>query len=98
MFLMMQYAFDQLGYRRYEWKCDALNQSSKSAAKRLGFSYEGTFRQATIYKGRNRDSAWFSVLDSEWPALKAAFIEWLHVKNFDAQGVQIKSLHAFLDK
>ena len=98
MFLMMQHAFDQLGYRRYEWKCDALNQSSKSAAKRLGFSYEGTFRQATIYKGRNRDSAWFSVLDSEWPALKAAFIEWLQVKNFDAQGVQIKSLHAFLDK
>lgn len=82
MFLMMQRAFE-LGYRRYEWKCDALNARSCAAARRLGFSYEGTFRQATVYKGRNRDTAWFSVIDTEWPDLRQAFEAWLAPANFD---------------
>jgi len=88
MFLMMARAFDELGYRRYEWKCDALNAPSKAAAKRLGFTYEGTFRQATHYKGRNRDTAWFSITDKEWPALKAEFTRWLDPSNFDDSGRQ----------
>ncbi len=88
MYLMMRYVFDTLGYRRYEWKCDALNAPSRAAAKRLGFSYEGTFRQATTYKGRNRDTAWFSVLDGEWPALMTRFERWLEPANFDADGRQ----------
>lgn len=88
MYLMMAHAFDRLGYRRYEWKCDALNAPSRKAAQRLGFTYEGTFRQATHYKGRNRDTAWFSILDSEWPARKAAFQAWLDPANFDASGQQ----------
>ncbi|MBU2960908.1 GNAT family N-acetyltransferase [Citreicella sp. C3M06] len=92
MFLMMANAFDTLGYRRYEWKCDALNTPSRRAAQRLGFSYEGTFRQAVIVKGRNRDTAWFSVIDSEWPALKARFEHWLDPANFDADGYQITAL------
>lgn len=87
MFLMMQRAF-QLGYRRYEWKCDALNAKSRAAAQRLGFSYEGIFRQATIYKGRNRDTAWFSIIDCEWPALETCFRRWLNPANFDEQGAQ----------
>ena len=87
MFLMMQRAFD-LGYRRYEWKCDALNQPSRAAAMRLGFSFEGVFRQAAIYKGRNRDTAWYSALDSEWPALERAFLTWLDPGNFDEAGRQ----------
>jgi len=92
MYLMMRRAFE-LGYRRYEWKCDALNEKSCAAARRLGFSYEGTFRQATVVKGRNRDTAWFSVIDSEWPALKAAFESWLEPGNFDEQGRQKKRLN-----
>ena len=92
MFLMMARAFDDLGYRRYEWKCDALNAPSMRAAKRLGFTYEGTFRQATHYKGRNRDTAWFSILDAEWPALKARFERWLAAENFDAEGRQKRAL------
>ena len=91
---MMARVFDELGYRRYEWKCDALNAPSRRAAERLGFSYEGTFRQATIYKHRNRDTAWFSVLDSEWPARRAAFEAWLAPENFDAAGRQKTSLAA----
>ena len=83
MYLMMRRAFDELGYRRYEWKCDALNEASRRAAARLGFVYEGTFRQATIYKGRNRDTAWYSILDSEWPRLRTAFEAWLQPANFD---------------
>jgi RimJ/RimL family protein N-acetyltransferase len=83
MWLMMRRVFDELGYRRYEWKCDALNAPSRSAAERLGFTFEGIFRQATIYKGRNRDTAWYSVIDSEWPALDAAFRRWLDPANFD---------------
>ena len=93
MYLMMKQAF-ALGYRRYEWKCDALNAGSRAAAQRLGFSYEGVFRQATVYKGRNRDTAWYSVVDSEWPSLEAAFTRWLSPENFDEQGVQRISLSA----
>lgn len=92
MFLMMSRAFDDLGYRRYEWKCDALNAPSRRAAQRLGFTYEGTFRQATIVKGRNRDTAWFSILDSEWPALRSRFERWLDPSNFDENGRQRQSL------
>ena len=92
MYLMMARVFEELGYRRYEWKCDSLNAPSRSAAKRLGFRFEGIFRQATVYKGRNRDTAWFSILDSEWPALKAAFRTWLDPSNFDGSGRQRVSL------
>lgn len=91
-YLLMCHAFDALGYRRYEWKCDALNAPSMKAAKRLGFSYEGTFRQALVYKGRNRDTAWFSILDGEWPTLKARFERWLDPENFDTTGAQKRSL------
>ena len=95
MYLMMQRVFDELGYRRYEWKCDSLNAASRKAAGRLGFSYDGTFKQLTIYKGRNRDTAWFSVLDRDWPVLKRAFQSWLAPENFDEQGVQRRSLASF---
>jgi RimJ/RimL family protein N-acetyltransferase len=91
MYLMMKRAFD-LGYRRYEWKCDALNAPSRAAAQRLGFSYEGLFRQAIVYKGRSRDTAWYSVIDGEWPALRSAFERWLDPSNFDAAGRQRVSL------
>ena len=83
MFLMMRRAFDELGYRRYEWKCDSLNEPSRRAAARLGFQFEGIFRQAVVYKGRNRDTAWFSILDGEWPALRGAYEQWLAPANFD---------------
>ena len=92
MFLLMSRVFDELGFRRYEWKCDVLNEKSCSAAERLGFKSEGVFRQATIYKGRNRDTAWFSVIDSEWLQLKAAFRSWLEPSNFDGQGNQLSGL------
>ena len=85
MYLMMRHAFE-LGYRRYEWKCDALNARSRRAAERLGFVFEGVFRQATVYKGRSRDTAWYSVIDSEWPLLREAFERWLDRDNFDAVG------------
>jgi RimJ/RimL family protein N-acetyltransferase len=94
MFLMMARVFDELGYRRYEWKCDALNARSRRAALRLGFRFEGIFRQATIYKGRNRDTAWYAVTDREWPALREAFQRWLDPANFDAAGRQKESLAA----
>jgi len=87
MFLMMQRAFE-LGYRRYEWKCDALNAASRAAAQRLGLSSEGIFRQATVYKGRNRDTAWYAAIDSEWPQLRDAFLTWLNPDNFNADGRQ----------
>ena len=87
MYLMMQRVFE-LGYRRYEWKCDALNARSRAAAQRYGFSFEGIFRQATVYKGRNRDTAWYAIIDREWPALQAAFLQWLDPSNFDADGRQ----------
>jgi RimJ/RimL family protein N-acetyltransferase len=93
MYLMMKRAFD-LGYRRYEWKCDALNSPSRNAAARLGFSYDGLFRQATVYKGRNRDTAWFSVLDQDWVRVDQAFQSWLDPANFDAGGKQLTALKA----
>lgn len=92
MFLLMQHVFDELGYRRYEWKCDSLNEPSRRAALRLGFTFEGVFRQALVYKGRNRHTAWFSLLDSEWPAVKQGFNRWLDAANFDATGQQRHSL------
>ena len=92
MYLLMRRVFDELGYRRYERKCDALNAPSRAAAQRLGFRYEGLFRQATVYKGRNRDTCWFSIPDSEWPALKAAFERWLDPENFDNAGQQRQKL------
>lgn len=93
MYLMMRRAFE-LGYRRYEWKCHALNASSRAAAQRLGFSYEGVFRQAHVDKGRNRDTAWYAAIDREWPALDRAFQRWLDPANFDQQGRQRTSLSA----
>jgi RimJ/RimL family protein N-acetyltransferase len=92
MYLMARHVFDDLGYRRYEWKCNALNAPSRRAALRLGFTFEGIFRQHMIIKGRNRDTAWFSMLDSEWPKRKAAFERWLDPSNFDAEGRQKVSL------
>ena len=91
MYLMMQRAFD-LGYRRYEWKCHSLNAPSRRAAQRFGFSFEGIFRQAVVVKGRNRDTAWYSVIDQEWPALRTAFEQWLDPDNFDEHGKQKTSL------
>ena len=88
MFLLMKRVFDEIAYRRYEWKCDSLNAPSRKAAERLGFTYEGTFRQATVYKGRNRDTAWFAIIDKEWPLLKTCFEKWLDPANFDADGQQ----------
>jgi len=93
-YLLARYAFETLGYRRYEWKCNALNAASRRAALRYGFSYEGMFRQHLIAKGRNRDNAWFSMLDSEWPARKASFERWLAPENFTADGQQRESLSA----
>lgn len=93
MFLMMDWAFGA-GYRRYECKCDALNRPSRRAAQRLGFSYEGIFRQATVYRQRSRDTAWFSIIDTEWPSLRTAYQTWLALANFDAEGRQKVSLAA----
>ncbi|MEJ1161819.1 GNAT family N-acetyltransferase [Prosthecomicrobium sp. N25] len=92
IFLLMAYVFDELGYRRFEWKCDNGNEPSKRAARRFGFTPEGVFRQHMIVKGRNRDTAWFSILDREWPALKPAFESWLSPENFDPEGRQRRSL------
>lgn len=94
MYLMARHVFEDLGYRRYEWKCNALNAPSRRAALRLGFTFEGIFRQHMIIKGRNRDTAWFSMLDSEWPARKQAFERWLDPSNFDIDGRQRISLSA----
>jgi RimJ/RimL family protein N-acetyltransferase len=91
-YLFARYVFDTLGYRRYEWKCNNLNAPSKRAAERFGFTFEGVFRQHMIVKGRNRDTAWFSMLDTEWPARRAAFERWLAPDNFDAAGRQRISL------
>jgi RimJ/RimL family protein N-acetyltransferase len=92
--LMIGHVMDDLGYRRCEWKCDALNAPSRAAAERLGFRYEGTFRQLQVYKGRSRDTAWFSIVDGEWPALKAAYVAWLDGANFDRDGHQRQRLSA----
>jgi len=91
-YLLAAYAFDTLHYRRYEWKCDALNTPSRRAAERFGFTFEGIFRQHMIVKGRNRDTAWYSMIDTEWPARKPAFERWLSPDNFDAQGKQKQRL------
>jgi len=96
MFLMFTRVFDELGYRRLEWKCNDLNEPSKQAARRLGFTYEGTFRQHMIVKGRNRDTAWFAMLDHEWPLIRTAFERWLSPENFDAEGRQHRSLGALM--
>ena len=92
MYLMARHVFEDLGYRRYEWKCNALNAPSMRAARRFGFTFEGVFRQHMIVKGRNRDTAWFSMLDREWPARKAAYEAWLAPDSFDKSGTQLRSL------
>ena len=92
MYLMMKHAFEVLGNRRYEWKCNNLNTASKNAAKRLGFKFEGVFRQMSIFKGRNRDSAWFSVIDKEWKKLKKGYLRFLKPSNFDKNYKQLKKL------
>ena len=94
-FLFMQYIFDALGYRRYEWKCHNDNAPSKRAAERFGFKFEGVFRQHMVAKGENRDTAWFSIIDSDWPALKKAYKAWLAPENFAGDGQQIKRLEEF---
>jgi Acetyltransferases, including N-acetylases of ribosomal proteins len=93
-YLLMRYAIEQLGYRRYEWKCDSCNLPSRKAALRLGFQFEGLFRQAIVYKGRSRDTCWFSIIDGEWPPLKQAFERWLAAENFNAEGTQRMKLEA----
>ncbi|NWK47246.1 GNAT family N-acetyltransferase [Ralstonia pickettii] len=93
-FLLMKHVFEDLGYRRYEWKCDSLNAPSRQAAQRLGFQFEGIFRQAVVYKGRSRDTAWFSIIDADWPRVRAAFEQWLSPDNFDEDGRQRTSLAA----
>jgi RimJ/RimL family protein N-acetyltransferase len=95
MYLMMRRVFDELGYRRYEWKCDSLNSPSRRAASRLGFTYEGDFRQARVYKNRNRDTSWFAIIDADWPARRKAFESWLAPDNFDADGRQRLPLSNF---
>lgn len=92
IYLFMCRAFDELGYRRFEWKCDSLNAPSRAAALRFGFTFEGIFRQAIVYKGRNRDTAWYAITDRDWPALKAAYERWLDPANFDAGGRQRQKL------
>ena len=94
-YLLARYVFEEMEYRRYEWKCDALNQPSRRAAERLGFTYEGRFRQAVVYKGRNRDTDWLSMIDKDWPAVKSRLEKWLSPDNFDEKGQQIKALSDF---
>ncbi|KAF1848149.1 acyl-CoA N-acyltransferase [Cucurbitaria berberidis CBS 394.84] len=97
MYLLARYVFETLGFRRYEWKCNSLNQPSRRAAARLGFSYEGTFKQHMIARGRNRDTAWFAMLDGEWPLVKKAMERWLNEENFDMDGGQKRKLEEFRD-
>ena len=96
MFLMMRRVFNELGYRRYEWKCDALNAPSCRAAERLGFTFDGLFEQAVVYKGRNRDTAWYSVLDRNWPPIEQAYVNWLNADNFDEHGRQKQKLQELI--
>ncbi len=98
IFLMMERAFDELGYRRLEWKCDSLNEPSRRAALRFGFTFEGIFRQAIIYKGRSRDTAWYAVIDRDWPRIRGAFLRWLDPANFDASGRQRERLSDLLHR
>ena len=97
-YLLARYVFEDLGYRRYEWKCDALNQASRKAAERLGFTYEGCFRQAVVYKGRTRDTDWLSIIDQEWPEIKQRLEAWLDPSNFDANGQQKQALREIAQK
>jgi RimJ/RimL family protein N-acetyltransferase len=97
VYLLLRRAFDELGYRRVEWKCDSLNAPSRAAALRFGFRYEGTFEQNVVYKGRNRDTAWFAITDARWPAVQRAMEAWLDPENFDGGGQQRQSLSAFMD-
>jgi len=94
IYLLARHVFDDLGYRRLEWKCVSLNAPSRRAAERFGFTFEGEFQQFAVYKGRNRDTAWFAMLDHEWPEIKAAFDAWLAPQNFDASGIQKAALQA----
>jgi RimJ/RimL family protein N-acetyltransferase len=96
MYLLMRLVFDDLGYRRYEWKCDSLNGPSRIAAQRYGFTFEGIFRRAIVYKGRSRDTAWYSIIVEEWPRIRTAFEAWLDPKNFDEHGRQKRALMAML--
>jgi RimJ/RimL family protein N-acetyltransferase len=93
IYLLARHAFDDLGYRRLEWKCNALNAASRRAAERFGFTFEGVFRKHQVVKGRNRDTAWYAITDDEWPAIRAGFQSWLAPKNFDSDGRQIGRLH-----
>lgn len=95
MYLLMRLAFDELGYRRYEWKCDSLNAPSRAAAERYGFAFEGVFRNAVVYKGRSRDTAWYSITNREWPPVRSAFEAWLDPANFDEHGCQRRRLQDF---
>jgi RimJ/RimL family protein N-acetyltransferase len=95
LYLFAQYVFDELGYRRFEWKCHNMNEPSKRAAARFGFKFEGVFRQHVVFKAGNRDTAWFSIIDGEWPALRAAYEAWLDPDNFDAAGSQKRTLEDF---
>lgn len=94
IYVMLAHAFDDLGYRRFEWKCDSLNEPSRRAARRLGFVEEGTFRNAMVYQGRNRDTTWFSITDAEWPGVSAALTQWLRPENFDSSGDQRRRLES----
>ena len=96
MFLMMRRVFNELGYRRYEWKCDSLNAASCRAAERLGFTFDGLFEQAVVYKGRNRDTAWYSILDRDWPPIEKALVNWLSADNFDEHGQQKRKLQELI--
>lgn len=96
MYLMMRRVFDELGYRRYEWRCNSLNAASRRAAERYGFSFEGVFRQAAVVKGQNRDTAWYSIIDKDWPAIKGAFEAWLSPANFNEDGSQRRNLQSFM--
>ena len=98
MYLLMRRVFDELGYRRYEWKCNALNAPSRAAALRYGFQFEGIFRQAAIYKGRSRDTAWYSILDREWPAIRHGFEQWLRPENLATDGTQRERLHDLISR
>jgi RimJ/RimL family protein N-acetyltransferase len=97
IYLLARHAFDDLGYRRLEWKCDSLNLPSRRAAERFGFVFEGVFRQHMVVKGRNRDTAWFSIVDGEWPVIRAAFEAWLSLDNFDEEGQQRRTLSEIRD-
>ena len=95
LYLFAKYAFEDLGYRRFEWKCNNRNEPSKRAAERFGFRFEGIFRQHMVVKGENRDTAWYSIIDKEWPALRQAYDQWLDPSNFDGEGQQKRRLEAF---